>query len=234
MFDWLRCVGLKPREFTHLIHATRTAAPDIWDAVRGAFDSVQAVIALFTPVEYVADRTALQAQAHARRVQAPLNVVLEAGIALDHPPRPHTSALDDGELHPDDLAKLEVGSITNSSRYSCRRRIEPAITSRRRSRAGRWRCRCGARWRCATSGCGRPRTGWPGGALQHPHGFVFRVLSRGAAGSSQRPQGTQEDHRGGWAGSCGTRSRRCCPPTTCHQLVPALTRGAEVVDQIFS
>ncbi len=82
IFGWLRSIGLKPREFAHIIQASGSAAPNIWDAIRAAFDTAQAVIALFTPDEYAASRTEVTSGSPGWRKQASPNVILQAGVAL--------------------------------------------------------------------------------------------------------------------------------------------------------
>jgi len=115
IFDWLRAIGLQPREFTHIIHATGSASPNVWDAIRNAFNDVQAVIAFFTPDEYVLDRTTSPADSPAWRLQARPNVLLEAGIALvTHPDRTVLATLGPQEL-PSDLAGRHYVKLSHTS-----------------------------------------------------------------------------------------------------------------------
>src|SRR5262249_28929917 len=84
--------------------ATGTASPYIGDVVRHAFNVAQAVIALFTPDEYVLDRTAPIDAQNIWRLQARANVLIEAGMALTtHPSRTILAILGSQEL-PSDLA----------------------------------------------------------------------------------------------------------------------------------
>ena len=104
LFDWLRRLELRPLEFNELIRATGTASPYTGDAVRNAFNVAQAVIAFFTPDEYVLDRTVSPGRQNAWRLQARPNVLIEAGMALvTHPSRTVIVILGPQEL-PSDLA----------------------------------------------------------------------------------------------------------------------------------
>jgi predicted nucleotide-binding protein len=104
LFDWLRRIELRPLEFNELVQATGTASPYTGDAVINAFNVAQAVIAFFTPDEYVLDRTAPPGNQNSWRIQARPNVLIEAGMALiTHPARTVIGILGSGEL-PSDLA----------------------------------------------------------------------------------------------------------------------------------
>jgi predicted nucleotide-binding protein len=104
LFDWLRSLGLKPKEWNQLVHATGSASPYIGDILVQAFSDAQAVIAFFTPDERVQARTALPASAGTWRLQARPNVLIEAGMALiTHPRRTVLVVLGNQEL-PSDLA----------------------------------------------------------------------------------------------------------------------------------
>lgn len=104
LFDWLGRIGVRALDFNQLIQATGIASPYTGDAVRHAFTVAQAVIAFFTPVEYVLDRAASLATGKAWRLQARPNVLIEAGMALiTHPDRTVLAVLGPQEL-PSDLA----------------------------------------------------------------------------------------------------------------------------------
>ena len=101
LFAWLRAIGLQPREWSQLIRATGSASPFIGEVLEKALRDVQAVVAFFTPDEYV---TAAGAGHVGGRLQARPNVLIEAGMALiTHPTRTIITVLGNQEL-PSDLA----------------------------------------------------------------------------------------------------------------------------------
>jgi predicted nucleotide-binding protein len=102
LFAWLRAIGLQPREWNQLVRASGSASPFIGEVLDQALRDVQAVVAFFTPDEYV---TAAVAGGHGRpRFQARPNVLIEAGMALiTHPKRTIIAVVGDQEL-PSDLA----------------------------------------------------------------------------------------------------------------------------------
>lgn len=101
LFGWLRAIGLHPREWSQLIRATGSASPYIGEVLDKALRDVQAVVAFFTPDEYV---TAAETDRGRGRLQARPNVLIEAGMALiAHPTRTIIAVLGDQEL-PSDLA----------------------------------------------------------------------------------------------------------------------------------
>jgi predicted nucleotide-binding protein len=101
LFAWLRVVGLQPREWSQLTRASGSASPFIGEVLDKALRDVQAVVAFFTPDEYV---TAAGARNGWGRLQARPNVLIEAGMALiTHPTRTIIAVLGDQEL-PSDLA----------------------------------------------------------------------------------------------------------------------------------
>jgi predicted nucleotide-binding protein len=102
LFGWLRAIGLRPREWSQLIQASGSASPYIGDVLDKALQQVQAVVAFFTPDEYV---TAAHSHGDsAWRLQARPNVLIEAGMALiAHPTRTVIVVLGNQEL-PSDLA----------------------------------------------------------------------------------------------------------------------------------
>jgi predicted nucleotide-binding protein len=102
LFDWLRSIGLRPREWSPLVTATGTVSPYVGQVLEAAFREAQAVVAFFTPDEYV---TAAQSDRDdaSGRFQARPNVLVEAGMALiAHPTRTVLVLLGKQEL-PSDL-----------------------------------------------------------------------------------------------------------------------------------
>lgn len=102
VFAWLRAIGLQPQEWSQLIRASGSASPFIGEVLEKALRDVQAVVAFFTPDEYV---TAAAPSDHGPgRFQARPNVLIEAGMALaTHPTRTIIAVLGAQEL-PSDLA----------------------------------------------------------------------------------------------------------------------------------
>lgn len=102
LFGWLRAIGLQPREWNQLIGASGSASPFIGNVLEKALQDVQAVIAFFTPDEYVI--AAAPGDHGTGRLQARPNVLIEAGMALiTHPTRTIIAVLGTQEL-PSDLA----------------------------------------------------------------------------------------------------------------------------------
>jgi WD40 repeat protein len=100
LFDWLRAIGLQPREWNQLVSDSGAASPYIGQVLDHAFQQAQAVIALFTPD----DRVRPRGQNGPWRLQARPNVLIEAGMALvTHPTRTVLAVLGPQEL-PSDLA----------------------------------------------------------------------------------------------------------------------------------
>jgi hypothetical protein len=107
LFNWLRAIGLEPREWDQLVTLTRTASPFIGQVLQHAFEDVQAVVAFFTPDEHVRPRHDLQRPPGASsdwRLESRPNVHIEAGMALaTHPDQTIFVILGPQEL-PTDLA----------------------------------------------------------------------------------------------------------------------------------
>ena len=104
LFDWLRAIGLEPREWSQLVQAAGSGSPYIGQVLGRAFEQAQAVIALFTPDEYVIAKDADPSDPSAWRLQARPNVLIKAGMALvTHPSRTVLATLGNLEL-PSDLA----------------------------------------------------------------------------------------------------------------------------------
>jgi hypothetical protein len=53
MFDWLRAIGLRPQEWSHLVSSSGEASPFIGRVLENAFSEAQAVVVLFRPDEHV-------------------------------------------------------------------------------------------------------------------------------------------------------------------------------------
>jgi len=101
LFGWLRAIGLQPREWSQLIQASGSASPFIGNVLEKALQDVQAVIAFFTPDEYVI--AAAPGDHGTGRLQARPNVLIEAGMALITHPTRTIAVLGTQEL-PSDLA----------------------------------------------------------------------------------------------------------------------------------
>lgn len=138
LFSWLRAIGLHPREWGQLVQATGSASPFIGEILQGALRDVQAVIAFFTPDEYVT--AAVPDEHHPVRLQARPNVLIEAGMALiTHPTRTIIAILGNQEL-PSDLAGRHYIRLSHTA-------VEPLhdLASRLRD-AGCDTDTTGARW----------------------------------------------------------------------------------------
>jgi predicted nucleotide-binding protein len=104
LFDWLRSIGLHPKEWSQLLRATGTASPFIGQVLDEAFRLAQAVVVLFTPDERATLREELSGRAGHWRLQGRPNVLFEAGTAIaTHPKQTVLVVLGDLEL-PSDLA----------------------------------------------------------------------------------------------------------------------------------
>lgn len=104
MFDWLRSIGLQPKEWSQLIQSSGSASPYIGQVLERAFKDAQAIVAFFTPDEFVVERGADRTNEDAWRSQARPNVLIEAGMALvTHPERTVLVVLGSQEL-PSDLS----------------------------------------------------------------------------------------------------------------------------------
>jgi predicted nucleotide-binding protein len=125
LFDWLRAIGLQPREWDQLVHAIDNASPYIADVLNQAFKDAQAVIAFFTPDERVRPR----GHSGPWRVQARPNVLIEAGMALiTHPARTILVVLGPQEL-PSDLAGrhyIRLDHTSSKPLYQLARRLSDA------------------------------------------------------------------------------------------------------------
>jgi predicted nucleotide-binding protein len=93
VFDLLRRIGLEPLEWNELIHLTGAAAPYNGEAVAAAFEAAQAVVVLLTPDDVGFLHPGLHGDREREDDRAPtgqarLNVLVEAGMALQsHPSR---------------------------------------------------------------------------------------------------------------------------------------------------
>ncbi len=129
LFDWLRAIGLQPREWNQLVTGTGTASPYISQVLDHAFQQAQAVIALFTPDERVLSAAASSSDPRAWRLQARPNVLFEAGMALvSHPTRTVLALLGSQEL-PSDLAGrpyIRLSPTDSAPLHDLARRLEQA------------------------------------------------------------------------------------------------------------
>ena len=87
LFSWLRAIGLQPREWDQLVRGTGEASPYVGEVLEQAFKDAQAVVAYFTPDEFVIARGAALRGKGTWRCQARPNVLIEAGMALVTHPR---------------------------------------------------------------------------------------------------------------------------------------------------
>jgi predicted nucleotide-binding protein len=114
LLDWLRAIGLQPLEWSQLVHSSGNASPYNGEILELAFQNVQAVIAFFTPDEYVLGRANWPGDI-GWRLQARPNVLIEAGMALvAHPRRTVLTVLGAQEL-PSDLAGRYYIRLTHAS-----------------------------------------------------------------------------------------------------------------------
>lgn len=115
LFDWLRAIGLRPREWNQLINASGNAAPYIGQVLEQALVDVQAVVAFFTPDERVTSAITAPESPNAWRLQARPNVLVEAGMALiTHPTRTVLVVLGPQEL-PSDIAGRHFVRLSSTS-----------------------------------------------------------------------------------------------------------------------
>ncbi len=106
MFDFLRKLGLDPLEWDDLVKLTGTAAPYNGDAVAAAFREAQAVVVVLTPDDIGFLSPELRGTDELEDDRQPtgqprLNVVLEAGMAL--------------QSHPNETILVEIGHIRQVS-----------------------------------------------------------------------------------------------------------------------
>jgi predicted nucleotide-binding protein len=114
LFDWLRSIGLQPLEWGQLVHSNGNASPYNGEILALAFQAVQAVIAFFTPDEYVFGKDDQHGDA-GWRLQARPNVLVEAGMAMvAQPERTVLAVLGPQEL-PSDLAGRYYIRLTRAS-----------------------------------------------------------------------------------------------------------------------
>jgi predicted nucleotide-binding protein len=134
MFQFLRAIGLRPREWSQAVEDTGKASPYIGEVLEAAFSRAQAVVVLMTPD----DEARLRAPYHSEQdppyekdltPQARPNVLFEAGMAMGRAPD-RTVLVEVGNVRPfSDIAGRHVVRLNNSSE----RRQELA---QRLSRAG--------------------------------------------------------------------------------------------------
>jgi len=135
LFDWLRAIGLEPREWSELTRASGSASPFIGQILHKAFEDAQAVVVLFTPDEHVVLRRELGEAPVQWRLQARPNVLFEAGLAFaTHPDRTVLAVLGNHPL-PSDLAGRHYVRIdgTSEALHELAARLEGAGCDVRRS-----------------------------------------------------------------------------------------------------
>lgn len=147
--DFLRRVDLDPLEWDDLVDLTKDAAPYNGEAVAAAFDVAQAVVVVLTPddVGYLHPSLRREREVEDDREptgQARLNVVLEAGMAL--------------QSHPRRTVLVEIGRVRAISDLAGRSAVrlsgQPDQLNRFAQRLERTGCpvrRTGADWLDATS-----------------------------------------------------------------------------------
>lgn len=118
LFNWLRAVGLEPKEWEQLVKLTGSPSPPVDQVLERAFQDAQAVVAFFTPDERVNPRDGLRRPPRASsdwRLESRPNVYIEAGMALvTHPDRTIFVVLGPQEL-PTDLAGRQYIRIDGTS-----------------------------------------------------------------------------------------------------------------------
>lgn len=120
MFQFLRAIGLRPREWSQAVADTGKPMPYIGDVLDVAFSKAQAVVVLMTPD----DEARLRAHFHTAREpayeteltpQARPNVFFEAGMAMGRSPE-RTIIVEVGDLRPfSDIAGRHVIRMNDSS-----------------------------------------------------------------------------------------------------------------------
>ena len=127
IFEWLRAIGLEPREWSELTRATGKASPFIGQVLDTAFQDAQAVVVLFTPDEHVRSRADLVSSREAWRLQARPNVLFEAGMTFaTHADRRVLVVLGNQDL-PSDLAGRHYVRIAGpESLHELANRLETA------------------------------------------------------------------------------------------------------------
>jgi hypothetical protein len=174
VFNVLHGLGLGPLEWDELVDRTGKAAPYNGEAVAAAFDTAQAVVVILTPDDVGYLHPALRRDRELEDDREPtgqprLNVVLEAGMAL--------------QTHPDRTILVEIGRIRAISDLAGRNTVRldgsPATLNSLANRLER-------------AGCPVRRTGsdWlDPGAFDR-----LDALTREAPRTSERP-GTDGDDR---------------------------------------
>ncbi len=118
LFNWLRAIGLEPKEWDQLVKLTRSATPPVDRVLERAFQDVQAVVAFLTPDEHVSSRHGLRRPPGASndwRLESRPNVYIEAGMALvTHPDRTIFVVLGPQEL-PTDLSGRQYIRLDGTS-----------------------------------------------------------------------------------------------------------------------
>ena len=127
LYDWLRAIGLSPREWGQLTSATQSSSPFIGAVLEQAFREVQAVVALLTPDEHVATRDQLTGRPLRWRLQPRPNVLVEAGMAFAiHPLRTVLVVVGEPELPSDFAGRDYVRVHDAASLRNLARKLETA------------------------------------------------------------------------------------------------------------
>ncbi len=82
MYQFLRCVGLRPLTWEQAVRLTGSSAPDTLTVIKAGMRKSAAIVVLMTPDEFVTLRPDLTAGAPDKGHQPRPNVLIEAGMAL--------------------------------------------------------------------------------------------------------------------------------------------------------
>jgi predicted nucleotide-binding protein len=120
MFQFLRAIGLRPREWSQAVADTGKAMPYIGEVLDAAFSKAQAVVVLMTPDDEARLREQYRGPGdppHETELtpQARPNVIFEAGMAMGRAPD-RTVIVEVGEVRPfSDVGGRHVIRMNNSS-----------------------------------------------------------------------------------------------------------------------
>lgn len=120
MFQFLRAIGLRPREWSQAVADTGKASPYIGEVLESAFSRAQAVVVLMTPDDEARLREpyrGAQDPPYEKELtpQARPNVLFEAGMAMGRFPD-RTALVEVGDVRPfSDIAGRHIVRLNNSS-----------------------------------------------------------------------------------------------------------------------
>lgn len=102
MFDFLRALGLKPREWDHALRDARGNNPYVGDVLDEVMEKAQAVVVMFSPDDLVKLKEQFHSPGEGRtesqlQGQARPNVLFEAGLAMGR--------------HPNKTVMVQVGKV---------------------------------------------------------------------------------------------------------------------------